>query len=68
MNFKDSESIVHVSLDNIIDPTLLRALGLIDNEEDVSTYFIDGRNVIPLMIKFKRQEKMTEVEVTKNYG
>lgn len=63
LGYADSEQIVHVALEHIIDPTLLRALGLIKNENDVEAYFIDGRSTVPLMIKFKKKQQEQEVEV-----
>lgn len=60
-SYADQEEVVQVNLANIIDPTLLRSLGLIKNEEDVDAYFIDGRSVVPLMIKFKKKKQEVEV-------
>lgn len=62
--YNDFEEVKTVSLDNIIDPTLLRALGIIKNEDDVATYFINGQNTVNLMIKFKKKG----TEVIANYG
>lgn len=63
-SYDNFEEVKEVSLDNIIDPTLLRALGIIKNEDDVATYFINGQNKVSLMIKFKKKG----TEVTANYG
>lgn len=70
------EKIVNVQLSHIIDPTVLRALGYIHNEDDVTGYFINGQSLVPLMIKFKTQAapatqqppKKLEVEVIHHNG
>lgn len=60
------EKIVHIDLNLIIDPTLLRSLKLINHEDDVTGYMIDGRTIIPLMIKFKNKQQ--EADVTHHNG
>lgn len=68
-DYDNNEELVTVSLENIIDPTLLRALGLIKNENEVAGYFIDGRRTVNLMIKFKKGASLKEEDiVTKRYG
>lgn len=55
------EKIVNVNLNHIIDTTLLRALGLIDSEEDIERLLINGQTIIPLMIKLKVKKKEGQV-------
>lgn len=62
------EKIVNVQLSHIIDPTVLRALGVISNEEDITGYFINGQSTVPLMIKFKTTEKKEAFEVIHHGG
>lgn len=59
------EKIVNVNLNHILDTTLLRALGVISSEDDIDTCFIDGRSIIPLMIKLKKREKEGSVVIHK---
>ncbi len=68
-SYDNREEVVQVELGNIIDPTLLRALGLIRDESDVAAYFIDGRTTVPLMIKFKKGASLKEEDIkSKRYG
>lgn len=50
------EKSVNIKLSHIIDPTLLRALKLIHNEDDIEGYFVDGLSTISLTIKLKQKE------------
>lgn len=61
------EKIVNVDINLILDPTLLRALKLIESEEDILNYSINGDVIVPLKIKFKNG-KQQEVEVIHHTG
>lgn len=57
------EKLVNVRLDHIIDPTLLRALGIIKSEDEIEHCAIDGRQLITLMIKLKQKDRKGHVVV-----
>lgn len=57
------EKIVNVDINLILDPTLLRALKLIESEEDILSYSVNGNVIVPLKIKFKNGKQQEEVEV-----
>lgn len=61
------EKIVNVDINLILDPTLLRALKLIESEEDILSYSVNGNVIVPLKIKFKNG-KQQEVEVIHHDG
>lgn len=61
------EKIVNIDINLIIDPTLLRALKLIENEDDILCYSVNGNILVPLTIKFKNNTQQ-EVEVIHHDG
>ena len=64
-----NEDTVHVNLMNLVDSTVLRALGYINSEEDIDHYHINGQTVIPLTIKFKKGAKLKKEDLTsRKYG
>ena len=64
--YSDEEKIINVRLDHIVDITLLRSLGYIDGEEEnnIASFFINGQNTVPLMIKFKKEGKVIKLNGT----
>ena len=64
-----NEKTIVVELHNIIDPTLLRALGYIKNEDDIRRIHIDGKTRVNLTIQFKDGALIPEEDISfKSHG